>query len=128
MLPSLIEFSNVSIHAPRFREAMPDFADLDVVVVAVSIHAPRFREAMHGKFFRYAQFARFQSTPPVSGRRCRRWATRSAAAYCFNPRPPFPGGDALVVASVRTRSRSFNPRPPFPGGDAKPKRTGSPSG
>ena len=61
---------------------------------------------------------------------------------CFNPRPPFPGGDALVrqrrpgddVVSIhaprfREAMRAnfllgtwdndgFNPRPPFPGGDA----------
>ncbi len=37
----------VSIHAPRFREAMPFPSDANyTLTAAVSIHAPRFREAM----------------------------------------------------------------------------------
>ena len=113
-----LERFGVSIHAPRFREAMPDFG------------------AWCG--------ARglFQSTPPVSGRRCLAAKTRATRPCCFNPRPPFPGGDARAgnaiaagagvsihaprfreampgraIAACRP-SCSFNPRPPFPGGDA----------
>jgi len=36
----------VSIHAPRFREAMQELRNAGLVEVVVSIHAPRFREAM----------------------------------------------------------------------------------
>jgi len=36
----------------------------------VSIHAPRFREAMQPDHHRRQILRRFQSTPPVSGRRC----------------------------------------------------------
>ncbi len=36
----------VSIHAPRFREAMLAGADVNITHLKVSIHAPRFREAM----------------------------------------------------------------------------------
>jgi len=85
----------------------------------------------------------FQSTPPVSGRRCRGQARRAVFKTCFNPRPPFPGGDALrygackclstvsihaprfreAMRCVSWRKRHcvhrFNPRPPFPGGDAR---------
>jgi len=91
----------------------------------VSIHAPRFRGAMRRPD---------QRVGPVAG--------GSSHACCFNPRPPFPGGDALrnvaygrqcgvSIHAPRFREamrgwrsicrlswRSFNPRPPFPGGDA----------
>jgi len=36
----------VSIHAPRFREAMQDIGESNPSSEFVSIHAPRFREAM----------------------------------------------------------------------------------
>ena len=113
----------------------------------VSIHAPRFREAMPGKYDQRVTFQQFQSTPPVSGRRCPFLGRRQQAAACFNPRPPFPGGDARL-RQAPTKSRSFqstppvsgrrcfcfstfmnskfcfNPRPPFPGGDAGISRYG----
>ncbi len=41
----------VSIHAPRFREAMPREVVVRRVCKAVSIHAPRFREAMRSATF-----------------------------------------------------------------------------
>ena len=86
--------TNVSIHAPRFREAMPAGAGLQQAGDLVSIHAPRFREAM-----------RFPDATC-----CLRTS--------FNPRPPFPGGDAEASLASRGRMACFNPRPPFPGGDA----------
>ena len=86
--------SIVSIHAPRFREAM----HVDAVFVDrhadVSIHAPRFREAMPDFFKHPANIGEFQSTPPVSGRRCSITFGRGHRSTRFNPRPPFPGGDA----------------------------------
>ncbi|MBS1160264.1 MAG: hypothetical protein H6R15_2683 [Proteobacteria bacterium] len=109
---------DVSIHAPRFREAMPlgahtmkcrlacfnprppfpggDAADVDGPDKDghVSIHAPRFREAMRlGKLQAFIT-GEFQSTPPVSGRRCEFSPAGGPPAARFNPRPPFPGGDA----------------------------------
>jgi len=84
----------------------------------------------------------FQSTPPVSGRRCRGPARGRIHSFGFNPRPPFPGGDAVdrssrdvdrqvSIHAPRFReampggqticalgNNRFNPRPPFPGGDA----------
>ena len=39
---------SVSIHAPRFREAMRRRRQRNRSVSNVSIHAPRFREAMPG--------------------------------------------------------------------------------
>ncbi len=41
----------------------------------------------------------FQSTPPVSGRRCPGSRKPIPRSQCFNPRPPFPGGDALVQSA-----------------------------
>jgi len=60
----------VSIHAPRFREAMRRPDHRVGPVAGVSIHAPRFREAMRCAMLPMAGNAEFQSTPPVSGRRC----------------------------------------------------------
>ena len=37
---------------------------------------------------------RFQSTPPVAGRRCAQPRRRRSGGCCFNPRLPLPGGDA----------------------------------
>ena len=84
----------VSIHAPRFREAMLANGCRVVVRPLVSIHAPRFREAMPmpAQVIDLAKW--FQSTPPVSGRRCRAGCRRLTRHWSFNPRPPFPGGDA----------------------------------
>ena len=117
-LQNLLAHVAVSIHAPRFREAMHASRPGERLPRPVSIHAPRFREAMQNlsMFFK---------------------------AHCqsFNPRPPFPGGDAAKLASVpilirvsihaprfreampssyvrKLASQCFNPRPPFPGGDA----------
>jgi len=62
---------------------------------------------------------RFQSTPPVSGRRCPLLPTLiTSEVNCFNPRPPFPGGDAAFWPRREHGHSRFNPRPPFPGGDA----------
>jgi len=60
----------------------------------------------------------FQSTPPVSGRRCHLDQRCGIVGQCFNPRPPFPGGDAGRGLVPATATACFNPRPPFPGGDA----------
>ena len=62
---------------------------------------------------------KFQSTPPVSGRRCTRNALKHSSNTCFNPRPPFPGGDASCSLAASQTTWGFNPRPPFPGGDAE---------
>ena len=88
----------------------------------VSIHASRCREAMRSEWPRKAGTAKFQSTPPVAGRRCtltRNWAGRSR---CFNPRLPLPGGDALDRRGQAQNFGCFNPRLPLPGGDAPDRR------
>ena len=83
----------------------------------------------------------FQSTPANTGGRCQKPASKTAAAPCFNPRPPILAGDAVCIQSPRACSvfqstpantggrcffphgadrgqRSFNPRPPILAGDA----------
>ena len=86
----------VSIHAPRFREAMPAVGEAEQAGPVVSIHAPRFREAMqdgtdfndlHAKVSIHAP--RFREAMPRQDH-----AERRPFHHCFNPRPPFPGGDA----------------------------------
>ena len=110
----------VSIHAPRCREAMPNYSPTIVrdmpfqstppvagrrcltiehipcPPVNVSIHAPRCREAMLERFHEFILcLFLFQSTPPVAGRRCLRLTGCSKIGVkSFNPRPPLPGGDA----------------------------------
>ncbi len=61
----------------------------------VSIHASRFREAMRE--------TGDQNNDITSS---------------FNPRLPFPGGDAAGFWPVGASDEGFNPRLPFPGGDA----------
>ena len=111
--------ADVSIHAPRCREAMQMPTGIPIAFAAVSIHAPRCREAMHcaahqtikhdtrfnprpplpGGDARAATvcvptLSSFQSTPPVAGRRCVGLWGNSDVDTGFNPRPPLPGGDA----------------------------------
>ena len=117
--PSDLGYSDVSIHAPRCRGAMPSGA--------LWIQRPGHL---------------FQSTPPVAGGRCHLNPAIWQGMYRFNPRPPLPGGDAKSSGAVSAfdgvsihaprcrgampgraaRRRSpctrFNPRPPLPGGDA----------
>ena len=68
---SFIQLRLVSIHASRCREAMPDSSNSGSDVVR-----------------------RFQSTPPVAGRRCRHAPANANPRHRFNPRLPLPGGDA----------------------------------
>ena len=70
---------------------MPHGASFLEYSSSVSIRAPRFREAM-------PQCPNFRATATAS----------------FNPRPPFPGGDAVLAAVGRRRAR-FQSAPPVSG-------------
>ena len=134
----------VSIHAPRFREAMrrcfpvslarcncfnprPPFPGGDATgipfiddVCVVSIHAPRFREAMLHQARLVQHLMRFQSTPPVSGRRCLRDKQCPACGSKFQSTPPVSGRRCVkALGAGGVPLGRFNPRPPFPGGDAE---------
>ena len=61
---------------------------------------------------------KFQSTPPVAGRRCGTTRRLKLTATCFNPRLPLPGGDAGDADNATGTVHGFNPRLPLPGGDA----------
>ena len=63
----------------------------------VSIHAPRCREAMPKPMMMLITASMFQSTPPVAGRRCSTNLNSIIIPPCFNPRPPLPGGDAISI-------------------------------
>ncbi len=67
----------VSIHASRCWEAMHLSPVQSVVVVPVSIHASRCWEAMRAIYIAGRPTRRFQSTPPVAGRRCFSFPTGS---------------------------------------------------
>ena len=60
----------------------------------VSIHALRFQRAMPKARTQCVAYTKFQSTPSVSRGRCITGWPRAAKARRFNPRPPFPEGDA----------------------------------
>ena len=62
----------------------------------VSIHALRFQRAMPARGQRYAWLCVFQSTPSVSRGRCAVGSVAALAHASFNPRPPFPEGDARI--------------------------------
>ncbi len=63
--------------------------------------------------------ARFQSAPPVAGRRCHGCTRRHRRSGCrFNPRLPLLGGDAGVGVPRSRGINCFNPRLPLLGGDA----------
>ena len=141
--------SRVSIHAPRFRGAMPRrrYRD-DRFKPTVSIHAPRFRGAMRNVDCQVGFDLLFQSTLPVSGERCRhrhfvgffnavsihaprfrgamlaRASSPAESLSCFNPRSPFPGSDASLLRCRSFQSACFNPRSPFPGSDATTQAVG----
>ena len=125
----------------------------------VSIHASRCREAMHGlrrREFAHAWFQstprqtlaaerirKFQSTPPVAGRRCESVSIETLEAGRFQSTPPVAGRRCsgsdevlkpLHVVSIHAsrcreamrccepadqRGWRFNPRLPLPGGDAQ---------
>ena len=84
----------------------------------VSIHALRFQRAMPKARTQCVAYTKFQSTPSVSRGRCR-GSTRMRFPWAsFNPRPPFPEGDAGWLSQQGRQEQGFNPRPPFPEGDA----------
>ena len=110
----------VSIHAPRFRGAMPaSFLASPGRDVCFNPRSPfPGSDALRPRNSQRRR-SRFQSTLPVSGERCpaaapRRWQH----PHGFNPRSPFPGSDAGLQISPVKSSHSFNPRSPFPGSDA----------
>ena len=110
----------VSIHALRFQRAMRRGPRGHLAGQDVSIHALRFQRAMHDSGGDQHHELEFQSTPSVSRGRCYSCQSRFVSSTGFNPRPPFPEGDASFLPSVGWLKRSFNPRPPFPEGDANP--------
>ena len=108
----------VSIHALRFQRAMhrghpgdPCVAEFQSTPSVsrgrcphrlgctrrryVSIHALRFQRAMQALWTCSVSRKLFQSTPSVSRGRCHVQQRASRQAEGFNPRPPFPEGDAL---------------------------------
>ena len=90
----------------------------------VSIHASRFREAMLCEPSRRPGRVLFQSTPPVSGRRCAITRPPTRRHTLFQSTPPVSGRRCAQSRTSRAGKRSFNPRLPFPGGDADDQITG----
>ena len=87
--------------------------------IDVSIHAPRFREAMPEGVRRNRLSVLFQSTPPVSGRRCIKSVPADVAGIFVSIHAPRFREAMRRGCSTRLSQRCrFNPRPPFPGGDA----------
>ena len=118
----------VSIHASRFREAMRSRTSRSLGFCVVSIHASRFREAMpctasqrramRAKVSIHA--SRFREAMPLLDR------SPCAGDRCFNPRLPFPGGDAERCKGAR-RHHPFQSTPPVSGRRCPTARNASPS-
>ena len=86
----------VSIHALRFQRAMRILTDTAEAGISVSIHALRFQKAMPPRRILASAPPKFQSTPSVSRGRCLDGLMKPRRHTAgFNPRPPFPEGDAL---------------------------------
>ncbi len=85
----------------------------------VSIHASRFREAMPRRRGKTPNSPRgFNPRLPFPGGDARYPPRPRSIHSGFNPRLPFPGGDALIAQQKHIEQSRFNPRLPFPGGDA----------
>ena len=79
----------------------------------VSIHASCFQKAMPAATQTFKCFVLFQSTPPVSRRRCHDPEMRpGGSSTCFNPRLLFPEGDAFQAAQLRFQPPEFQSTPP----------------
>ena len=140
---NLEQQTKVSIHASHFWEAMLRYAgffrrrwcfnprlpflggdaiygEIFIIASNVSIHASHFWEAMLERICLYQEQTRFQSTPPISGRRaCSTWAILSMR--CFNPASHF--WEAMpVMVNASNLSIAVSIPPPISGrrcGDAK---------
>ena len=80
------------------------------LVVAVSIHAPRFREAMPVHAGEHLPPLLFQSTPPVSGRRCEHRRRCIRRTRWFQSTPPVSGrrcSSPVTTGSIRTKSPHY---------------------
>ena len=74
---------------------------------------------------RWSWMAKFQSTPPVAGRRCKPVQTSAPAAKEFQSTPPVAGRRCSLRSADVNRKSSFNPRLPLPGGDAHAGKNGA---
>ncbi len=81
----------------------------------VSIHAPRFREAMPREFLSMMSDVWFQSTPPVSGRRCPPLAKPNRPAQSFQSTPPVSGRRCKTAPTSTTCTPKFQSTPPVSG-------------
>ncbi len=89
----------VSIHARHYWRAMrwvPDDLGCDGIV---SIHARHYWRAMPRAESTGDSATAFQSTPAITGGRCRPRALRVRRWPCFNPRPPLLAGDAMYLTT-----------------------------
>ena len=132
----------VSIHASCFQKAMPLALATAIAIPAVSIHASCFQKAMRRIYAWQTSINcfnprllfpegdactspscpcrsySFQSTPPVSRRRCSHQPEQRHDPPRFNPRLLFPEGDAMDEIEKKGATQCFNPRLLFPEGDA----------
>ena len=91
----------------------------------VSIHALRFQRAMHHWLAKSGQGATFQSTPSVSRGRCSVYADFLTFLTGFQSTPSVSRGRCRGSTRMRFPWASFNPRPPFPEGDAGSSHLGA---
>ena len=107
----------VSIHAPRFREAMISRMLREWCEGSFNPRPP-FPGGDGGPISPECPRTAFQSTPPVSGRRWQHPTPARSSTRVSIHAPRFREAMARVLAAITGRALRFNPRPPFPGGDA----------
>jgi len=122
MLALLLLLGNrhvVSIHAPRCREAMPASSTTSATSLRFNPRPPLPGGDATAATSPTPATAGFQSTPPVAGRRCVLLGAGLVTRPCmFQSTPPVAGRRCPATSMLVTTLAGFNPRPPLPGGDA----------
>ena len=109
----------VSIHASCFQKAMPALDAYSDCCRGVSIHASCFQKAMRVILGKPSHQDVFQSTPPVSRRRCILGHLLLLLTLLFQSTPPVSRRRCGQLRNRESRVAVFNPRLLFPEGDAR---------
>ena len=107
---------------PPFPEGDAGSSHLGAQIQDVSIHALRFQRAMPGTGAAGEPITWFQSTPSVSRGRCAIAPRMIPTESMFQSTPSVSRGRCHAPSSSPTTKYSFNPRPPFPEGDAQTRQ------
>ena len=110
---------------PPFPEGDAEGENAMCRLYEVSIHALRFQRAMQGIDPNALSLGKFQSTPSVSRGRCRMAIAARQARTRFQSTPSVSRGRCSACRIPAYSLYGFNPRPPFPEGDAGSSHLGA---